>query len=296
MSDSKPAASTKRKTLGRGLSALLGDTAQDYAELDRVRTAKPVPTTQLRPCPFQPRRRFDEAHIAELAESIKQKGIIQPILVRRDPNDQAGFEIIAGERRWRAAQVAQLHEVPIIIKDLSDQETLEIALIENIQREDLSVLEEAEGYQRLMADFGHTQEDMARSIGKSRSHVANMVRLLNLSDFIKEMLEDGRLSAGHGRALLSAKTPDALAKTVVERGLNVRETENLVRQEGSPKKVSAAAPTKDADTLALERDLSDLLGVKTVVTPKSKGGTLSFHYQNLDQLEALLGIFSTKRS
>jgi len=189
-----------------------------------------------------------------------------------------------------------LHEVPIIIKDLSDQETLEIALIENIQREDLSVLEEAEGYQRLMADFGHTQEDMARSIGKSRSHVANMVRLLNLSDFIKEMLEDGRLSAGHGRALLSAKTPDALAKTVVERGLNVRETENLVRQEGSPKKVSAAAPTKDADTLALERDLSDLLGVKTVVTPKSKGGTLSFHYQNLDQLEALLGIFSTKRS
>jgi len=295
MSQKKSAKPGKRKNLGRGLSALLGDTAQDYAELDRARTTKPVPVTQLHPCPFQPRRRFNEEQIAELAESIKQKGIIQPLVVRRDTKDPTTYEIIAGERRWRAAQVAQLHEVPVIIKDLNDQETLEIALIENIQREDLSILEEAEGYQRLIADFGHTQENMADSIGKSRSHVANTIRLIGLPDEVKVLLEEKKLSAGHGRALLMAKNPETLAKTVIARGLNVRDTENLVRQESVTKKSTGSSAAKDADTLALERDLSGLLGVKTVVTPKSQGGTLTFHYKNLDQLEALLSVFTPKK-
>jgi len=278
----------KRKNLGRGLSALLGDTAQDYAELDRVRAEKRVPVGQLRPCPFQPRRRFAEPQIKELAQSIQEKGILQPLVVRRDPTDQAGYEIICGERRWRAAQAAQLHEVPVIIKELTDQETLEIALIENLQREDLSALEEAEAYQRLMADFGHTQEDMAKSIGKSRSHVANMVRLLNLPAAVKVMLEDGRLTAGHGRALLAAKDPAGLAATVVKRALNVRETEHLVRREGAAKKTGKASTAKDADTIALEKELTAAIGLKTVISRKGSGGRISFNYTNLDQLEEFI--------
>ncbi|MDD9875818.1 MAG: ParB/RepB/Spo0J family partition protein [Magnetovibrio sp.] len=284
----------KRKNLGRGLSALLGDTAQDYAELDRVRTAKPVPVDQLHPCAFQPRRRFDAAQIDELAASIREKGILQPLVVRRDPEDSATFEIICGERRWRAAQAAQLHELPVIIKELTDQETLEIALVENLQRENLSALEEAEAYQRLMAEFGHTQEDMAQSIGKSRSHVANMIRLINLPAPVKAMLEDGRLSAGHGRALLGAKNPLSLAKTVVQRGLNVRETENLVRRAGQPKKAAKQTPAKDADTIALENNLRDLLGVKATIKTQNKGGALTLFYKNLDQLDDLVARLSKR--
>ena len=278
----------KRKNLGRGLSALLGDTAKDYAELDRVRTEKSVPLGQLHPCGFQPRRRFSEAEITELAQSIKEKGILQPLVVRRDQADAATFEIICGERRWRAAQMAQLHEVPVLIKELSDLETLEIALIENVQREDLSALEEAEAYKRLMAEFGHSQDDMAKSMGKSRSHIANLLRLLNLPDAIKEMLDDGRLSAGHGRALLGASEPLKLAAKIIREKLSVRETENLIRQQTAKPSSSGTRKTKDADTIALEKELQDITGLKSDISQKGDGGSLTFHYGSLDQLEGVI--------
>ncbi len=275
----------KRKQLGRGLSALLGDGAQEYTDLDRTRTDRSVPIGRLKPCPFQPRRQFREAQIAELAQSIKEKGILQPLVVRRNDADPASYEIVCGERRWRAAQIAQLHEVPVIIRELTDRETLEIALIENLHREELSALEEAEAYQRLMADFGHTQDAMAQSIGKSRSHVANMVRLLNLPEKIKRLLAEGRLSAGHGRALLSAKNPEDTAKTVVRKGMTVRETEALVRRETAAPSKLTPTMKKTADTLALERELSDALGLKTLISQRGAGGNISFRFQTLDQLE-----------
>jgi len=278
----------KRKQLGRGLSALLGDGGHDPGSPDLSPTDRAVPIGQLKPCPFQPRRQFGEAQIGELAQSIKEKGILQPLVVRAAPNSSNSFEIICGERRWRAAQVAQLHELPVIIRDLTDQEALEIALIENLQREDLSALEEAEAYQRLMAEFGHTQDAMAQSIGKSRSHVANMLRLLNLPDVVKALLADGHLSAGHGRALLGARDSELLAKTVVRKGLNVRDTETLVRREGTEPTKSSTTPAKDADTLALERDLTDTVGLKTSIHPKGPGGQISFQYKSLDQLDELI--------
>lgn len=279
----------KRNQLGRGLSALLGDGAPTMADLDHVRSDRALPIGKLKPCPFQPRRHFGEAQIAELAQSIQEKGILQPLVVREAANDPGTFEIICGERRWRAAQMARMHEVPVSVRQLSDQDAVEIALIENLQREDLSALEEAEAYQRLMADFGHTQDAMAQSIGKSRSHVANMIRLLNLPDPVKAMLAAGTLTAGHGRALLSAKDPVALAQDVVRRGLNVRDTEALVRKESEPPKKKAPSPPKDADTIALERELTDTLGLKTVIDPKGPGGQISFRYKDLNQLESLLG-------
>lgn len=280
----------KRNQLGRGLSALLGDGAAAPADVETARPERSLPIGRLKPCPFQPRRHFGEAQIAELTQSIKEKGILQPLVVRKAANDTDTYEIICGERRWRAAQAAQLHEVPVNIRDLTDQEAVEIALIENLQRENLSALEEAEAYQRLMADFGHTQDAMAQSIGKSRSHVANMVRLLNLPDPVKALLSAGTLSAGHGRALLAAKDPAALAKEVVRRGLNVRDTEALVRKESEPpKKKAPPPPPKDADTVALERELTDTLGLQTVIDPKGPGGQISFRYKDLDQLEGLLG-------
>ena len=279
----------KRKQLGRGLSALLGDSAKEYADLDVAKTDQTVAISQLIPCPMQPRRTFNEAHLAELSQSIKEKGILQPLVVRPVPGGRPGYEIICGERRWRAAQAAAVHEVPVVIRAVSDQDALEIALIENLQRENLSALEEAEAYQRLMAEFNHTQEAMAQTIGKSRSHVANMVRLLSLPDGIKALLADGRLSAGHGRALLSAKNPAALAKIVVDKGLSVRETEALVRSETASSGGTPPAPRKDADTMALERELTDLIGLKTEIRSKGDGGQIAFRYGSLDELDALIG-------
>ena len=278
----------KRKQLGRGLSALLGDGAKEYADLDRSKTDHTVSITQLTPCPFQPRRSFVDAQIVELSQSIREKGILQPLVVRRK-TDGGGYEIICGERRWRAAQMAAVHDVPVVVRDLTDQEALEIALIENLQREDLSALEEAEAYKRLMAEFAHTQASMAQSIGKSRSHVANIVRLLNLPHEVKAMLADGRLSAGHGRALLGTKNSANLAAAVVKGGLNVRATEALVRREGQSKlSNSASAASKDADTLSLERELTDFLGLKAQIRTKGAGGELRLSYATLDELDGLI--------
>ena len=283
------AAEPKRPALGRGLSALLGEDTEDYAQLDRLRTSRSVAIHLLRPSPFQPRRHMQEAELADLAQSIAAKGVLQPLLVRRLADDPQAFEIIAGERRWRAAQMAQLHEVPVVIKELSDREALEIALIENLQRQDLTALEEAQGYRRLMDEFEHTQDALARAIGKSRSHVANTLRLLSLPDSVKALLDDGHLSAGHARTLVGVEDADTLAEQIVKRGLNVRQTERLIAQHRSqPASTPEPAAAKDADTLALERDLSALLGLKAEIRFKRGGGALVLHYATLEQLDALL--------
>ncbi len=277
--------------LGRGLAALLGDETEDYTTLDRVRTSKQVPIEFLHPGRLQPRRYFDEESLAALAESIRENGLLQPILVRRDPEQPDTFEIVAGERRWRAAQIAQLHEVPIVIRELSDAETLQLAIIENVQREDLSPLEEADGYRQLMEEFSYTQEALASVIGKSRSHIANTLRLLNLSEPVRELLTEGKLTAGHARALLNAEAPESLAKKVVAKGLSVRETERLANRtkaNGGAPKAARTPVEKDPNTVALERDLSALLGLKVSVTFRGSGGELTIHYHTLDQLDDVL--------
>ena len=294
----------EKRNLGRGLAALFGDEMQEFAELDRVRASRKIPVGQLRPGRFQPRRRFDQEELQSLVDSVRQKGVLQPLLVRRVPGEADQFEIIAGERRWRAAQMAQIHDVPVVISPLTDQEALEVALVENIQRTDLTPLEEAEGFQRLINEFAHTQDNLARANGKSRSHVANMLRLLNLPDAVKAMLDDGQLTAGHARALLNARDPVAIAKDVVARDLNVRETERLVQAERPAKppkaKGEALKPAasmapdagetaeKDADTRALERDLTLLLGLKVIVDLKGEAGNVSIHFESLEQLDDIL--------
>ncbi|MBX6322770.1 MAG: ParB/RepB/Spo0J family partition protein [Rhodospirillaceae bacterium] len=279
-----------RRNLGRGLSALLGSERIESvtAAPEAARAPRAVPIETLHPGAFQPRRRFDEAEIESLAESIRANGVLQPILVRRHPRLPNAYEIVAGERRWRAAQRAGLHEVPIILRAIADAEAVELALVENIQRQDLNALEEGEGYRRLIEEFGNTQEVLARRVGKSRSHVANTLRLLGLPEPVKRMLEDGRLTAGHARALLGAKDPAAIAERVVARGLNVRQTEALVKAERAGAKPSAPPPAKDANTLALERELAASLGLRVVLSHGPKGGTLTLHYRTLDQLDALI--------
>ncbi len=286
----------RRASLGRGLSALFGEAAEDYSALDKVRQSKQVPIEFIHPGKYQPRRTFDDEALQGLVESIRDKGILQPLLVRRDPETTNSYELIAGERRWRAAQVAGLHEVPVVIRELSDREALEIALIENIQRQDLTPLEEAEGYKRLMEEFEHTQEDLARSVGKSRSHVANMMRLLALPDPVKSMVQDGAISAGHARALLTSSDPVSVAREVVKRGLNVRQTEDLMRGNApvKPKKaggrggVSTDPTLKDVDLVNLEEEISARIGLKVAITPQGKGGSITIHYQTLDQLDDVL--------
>lgn len=274
--------SGKRQGLGRGLSALLGEDSEDYASLDRVRSSKEVPIEHLRPGRFQPRRHFDPTQAEALVASIRERGILQPILVRRTGDD--AYEIVAGERRWRAAQEAKLHEVPVVIKEFSDTDALEVALVENLQREDLTPLEEAEGYRRMTEEFGHTQERLARAIGKSRSHLANMLRLLGLPDEVKKMLDDGRLSAGHGRALLAAGDPVKLAAKAVRQGLSVRQLERLTQ--GHKRGAGKGAPAADADTLALEKDISAALGLPVAIRHKGDaGGELRVSYRTLEQLD-----------
>jgi ParB family chromosome partitioning protein len=264
-----------------GLSALLGGAA-DLAE-----GARTVPIEFLRPSPVQPRRRFAEDELTALAESIRAKGVMQPLLVRRAPDDETQYEIIAGERRWRAAQIAGCHELPVVVYALSDREALEVALLENVQRQDLTPLEEAEGYRRLIDDFGHTQDELAHSLGKSRSHIANLIRLLGLPASLRAMLEAGQLSAGHARALLGARDPLPLARQVVARTLNVRQTEALVRNERqAPRRGNERQ--RDADTVALERDLSVRLGLPIRLRRKASGGTLTIEYRSAEQLDALV--------
>lgn len=275
------------QSLGRGLSALFQDEGEDYASLDQVRQAKSVPVEFLTPGPFQPRRHFDAADLESLVESVRERGILQPILVRRSAENASMYEIVAGERRWRAAQLAQLHEVPVLIRELSNEDTLEIALVENIQRADLTALEEAQGYRRLIDEFSYSTQHLAKAIGKSRSHIANMMRLLELPPAVQEMIDGGALTAGHARALVGAKDALELARTVVKRGLNVRQTEALTRPRKAPR-IPREASFKDADTAALERDLGQRLGLKVTIAFQGRSGTLSIHYSTLEQLDDIL--------
>lgn len=283
--------SGRKRGLGRGLSSLIPDTPIG-SETSVASGVKTVPIEFLKPSPFQPRRRFADDEIDGLADLIRAKGVMQPLLVRSSPDDHRIYEIVAGERRWRAAQRAGLHDLPVLVRDLSDRDTLEMALLENVQREDLSPLEEAEGYQRLIDEFGHTQQELADTIGKSRSHIANLLRLLLLPATVRALLENGALSAGHARALINANDPVALAKIVADKGLNVRQTEMLVRREKDGEKSTISLNSfngnKDPDTIALERELSTELGLNVALKPRGKGGVVSISYRSLDQLDGLL--------
>ncbi|GAA4771672.1 ParB/RepB/Spo0J family partition protein [Stakelama sediminis] len=289
----KPAASARkvRPGLGRGLSALLGDVDREEPIEGGAPPAgiRMLPVSALAPHPGQPRRHFDEEAIAELANSIAQRGLIQPIVVRPHGKD---FQIVAGERRWRAAQRARLHNVPVIVRELSDAETLEIALVENIQRQDLNAIEEADAYRKLIEEFGHTQEALARLVAKSRSHIANLLRLLDLPVQVQKMVIEDELQMGHARALIGAPDPLALAQRVRDKQLTVRETERLVRQARSGKKDrktegngGSGDTGQDADLQALEQQLGDVLGLHVRISHSDKGGALTINYSTLDQLD-----------
>lgn len=300
-------AKSERRGLGRGLSALMADVGSTTADADAPAPqtgARPVdrrvPIERLLPNPDQPRRRFDGPALAELAESIAARGIIQPLIVRSHPTKGDHFEIVAGERRWRAAQKAQLHEVPVIVREFSDTEVLEVAIIENIQRADLNPVEEAQGYRQLIDRFGHTQEQMAEALGKSRSHIANLMRLLTLPEDVLDHLKEGRLSAGHARALITSDDASALAKQVISRGLSVRETEKLAKGAsgtGDSRRPSGAGTRdKDADTLALEGDLSAALGYKvTIDHTDGAGGAVTIRYKSLTELDDICAKLSAAR-
>ncbi len=293
----------KTRGLGRGLSALMSDIGTDVQPESASRKSDmSVPIERVKPNPDQPRRRFDEDLLDDLAASVREKGIIQPLIVRPLKDDAGSYEIIAGERRWRAAQRAQLHEVPVIIREYSDTEVLEIAIIENIQRADLNPVEEAAGYHQLMTKFGHTQEKLAAALGKSRSHIANSMRLLQLPDPVQTMLESGQLTAGHARALITSEDPLKIARDVIRRSLSVRDTEKLVKKLGSPTsetpKRSRAAAEKDADTQALENDLAAQLRMKVTIDhkPGQEGGSVTIRYATLDQLDKLCSLLSGEAS
>lgn len=289
-------APTEKKGLGRGLSALLADIPMDTPQSTQP-SAAPLPDTsipieRIRPNPHQPRRDFDEKDLQDLAASIREKGVIQPLILRPHPTDTGSYEIVAGERRWRAAQIAGVHVLPALIRDLTDTEVLELAIIENIQRADLNALEEARGYRQLMDRFGHTQERLAEALGKSRSHIANLLRLLTLPDAVLELLRAGALTAGHARALITAANPEALARQVIDRDLSVRQTEQLARSTATSSAATrpdARPLAKDADTRALEADLTATLRLKVSIDhkPGAKSGELRIRYGTLEELDGL---------
>jgi ParB family chromosome partitioning protein len=287
MSD-EPRPRSLGRGLGRGLSALLGEADESPKNL------RHLATELLQPGRFQPRRRFDDESMQALTDSVRSQGILQPILVRKNPDNANTYEILAGERRWRAAQAAQLHEVPVIIRELGDREASEIALVENIQREDLNPIEEALGYQRLIEEFGHTQEAVAQALGKSRSHIANTLRLLNLPDEIQGMITDGRLTAGHARALITARDPLEIAKSIVTMGLSVRQAEGFVRSQTKAPAADedgAKPPSRrDPNIVALEKELTQSTGLTVNITTSKDGagGTLAIRYLTLDQLDGVL--------
>ncbi len=284
--------SEPKKGLGRGLSALLGEAPRPAEEVTARRdSVREVDIGRIRPNPSQPRQHFDEDSLAELAESIRERGVLQPILLR--PVEGGGYELIAGERRWRAAQRAQLHVIPALVREHDDSGSAELALIENVQREDLNAIEEAEGYQALIARFGHTQDNVAKLVGKSRSHVANLLRLLNLPEAVRLMLLRGDISMGHARAVLTSEDPEELAREIADKGLSVRQAEALAARvkPGAGRDIGRAsahnAQPVDADLAALERQLSDMLGLKVQVKHSGAGGTVSLTYSSLDQLDMI---------
>ncbi len=281
---------TRRKPagLGRGLSALMG-------EVDRISVGDPrglnirtLSIADIHPHPDQPRRHFDEDKLDELAQSIAERGVLQPIVVRRRGT---GYQIVAGERRWRASQRARLHDIPAIVREFTDTETLEIAIVENIQRADLNAIEEAEAFHRLISDFGHSQEELGKLVHKSRSHVANLLRLLDLPQSVRDAVARGELSMGHGRALITAADPQALAAEVIRRGLSVRDTERLARATKDKTAGGAArpkaAPAADADIASLERQLGDMLGLSVRISHAGEGGVVTLGYSSLDQLDMI---------
>lgn len=288
----------QKRAMGRGLSALMADVGvqADDAGSSRQAPDKDVAIELVRPNPDQPRRAFDEEKLSDLAASISQKGILQPLIVRPAPGQPDSYEIVAGERRWRAAQRSGLHSVPVIVRDFDDTEVLEVAIVENIQRDDLNAIEEAQGFRQLMDKFGHTQEQLSSVLGKSRSHIANLMRLLKLPESVQDMLRDGLLSAGHARALINARDPAALAQQVVKSGLSVRETERLAKSAKPDTKAARPhqAIEKDADTRALEGDLSAALGMFVQIdhATGAEGGHLKIRYKSLDQLDSLCSLLS----
>jgi len=290
----------EKRGLGRGLSALMADVqiapAPEPGEAPRAKPDQMVALDLLEPNPDQPRRQFSDEALKELADSIREKGVIQPLIVRPSKKSEGSYEIVAGERRWRASQLAQQHQIPVIVRELDDTEVLEIAIVENIQRADLNAIEEAMGYRQLMDRFGHTQDKVAEALGKSRSHIANLLRLLTLPDEVQGYVRDGRLSAGHARALITTDDPATLARQVINRQLSVRDTEKLAKGRGdstgpSPRK--AASAEKDADTRALEQDLSANLGMNVSIDHATDGsGRVVIAYTSLDDLDTLCGVLS----
>ena len=293
MSSDKPG-----RGLGMGLSALLGDAPRQQggdASAENRGGVREIDIARIRPNPNQPRVQFTEDSINELAESIAQRGVLQPILLRPSGD---GFEIVAGERRWRAAQKARLHTIPAIVREIDEASMAELALIENIQREDLNAIEEAEGYRQLIERHGHTQDGVSKIVHKSRSHVANLLRLLDLPEFVRQSLVQGDITMGHARAVATAPDPEALTQEIVARGLSVRQAEDRAKQakqrgpgydigRASARNAAKAAQTVDADLAALERQLGDILGVKVQVTHKGQGGQVTLHYSSLDQLDMI---------
>lgn len=300
----------KNRRLGRGLSALLGEVeTEDYAPDADAAPSRPaardgvrsLPIELIRPNPDQPRKTITESELEALSESIAEKGVVQPILVRPVKGGDEAYEIVAGERRWRAAQKARLHEIPALVRELTDKETLEIGIVENVQRSDLNPVEEAHAYRQLIDKFGHTQDDVARAVSKSRSHVANMVRLLALPQAVLTSLASGDISTGHARAIASAPDPEALVEIIVSKGLSVRETERLAREAqsgGAPEKkgaASAKSADKDADTRALEADIATRLGLAVDIRHGNKGGEIRVQYKTLEQLDDVCRRLSGER-
>lgn len=287
----------KPRGLGRGLSALMADVSTESPVEERSGGETLVPIEKLYANPKQPRRTFVQSDLDELTASIREKGILQPLIVR--PMKSGGYEIVAGERRWRAAQLAQLHELPVLVRDFDDIEVLEVAIIENIQRADLNAIEEAAGYKQLMENFGHTQEKLAEALGKSRSHIANLLRLLSLPEDVRHLVQEGKISAGHARALITAPNPSLLAQAILRGGLSVRATEALVKKQvageaATTKPKRKLKAEKDADTRALEGDLSANLGMRVVLDhkPGAEKGELKVEYTSLDDLDRLCQILS----
>jgi ParB family chromosome partitioning protein len=282
----------KPRALGRGLSALIGEEAVPTRG-EAAKAARTLPIAFLKPNRFQPRKRFAEADLEDLARSIREKGVLQPILVRPIAGDPSSFEIVAGERRWRAAQMAKLHDVPVVVREMGDAEALELAIVENVQRADLNVIEEAAAYHELMDRFSYTQEKIAQEVGKSRSHVANSVRLLRLPESVKAMLRDGRLTAGHARTLLGVSDPEARAREIIEGELNVREAEQRSQAKKSPR---SGKVEKDLETKSVESNLSNVLGLKVQILHKGdKGGDIKISYRTLEQLDDIIQRLSKSR-